>query len=207
MTGMLVESSRARAIDRDRIEQLANPAAVIEQHRNDPFVALVTAQIEHEVLSSMASPFDDFMTRFRAMARAMHSELRAIYRLAAGFGGEFVLDPGNVRSGSSLDERVVAQMITANLHWRERHDGHPRETWAECWDWVLTAIQHNEDVGRQLAAKLDAVEMVKRKPLDAILRRVRSPLTDHPIQHRTQPDDDTHITELTRANSEGGSAP
>ena len=85
--------------------------------------------------------------------------------------------------------------------------GHPRETWAECWDWVLTAIQHNEDVGRQLAAKLDAVEMVKGKPLDAILRRVRSPLTDHPIQHRTQPDDDTHITELTRANSEGGSAP
>lgn len=56
----------------------ANPAAVIEQHRNDPFVALVTAQMEHDVLSSMTSPFDDFMTRFRAMARAMHSELRAM---------------------------------------------------------------------------------------------------------------------------------
>jgi hypothetical protein len=123
MTGMLVESSRARAIDRDRIEQLAtilkveptirfvfdvndtvigyamlicfdfrsprffrdffaaleaNPAAVIEQHRNDPFVALVTAQMECDVLSSMASPFDDFMARFREMARVLHSELRAM---------------------------------------------------------------------------------------------------------------------------------
>jgi hypothetical protein len=123
MTGTLVESSRPRAVDRDRIEQLAtilkvepttrfvfdvndtvigyamiicfdfrsprffrdffaaleaNPAAVIEQHRNDPFVALVTAQMEREVLSSMGSPFDDFMTRFRAMARVLHSELRAM---------------------------------------------------------------------------------------------------------------------------------
>jgi hypothetical protein len=96
-----------------------------------------------------------------------------VYRLVAGFAGEFVLDPGNVRSGSSLDERVVGQLLTTDLHWRERHDGHPKETWTECWDWVLAAIKQNEDVGRQLVAKLDARKSVSGKPLDAILRRVR----------------------------------
>jgi hypothetical protein len=96
-----------------------------------------------------------------------------LYRIVAGFVGEYVLDPGNVRSGSSLDERVVAQLLAADLHWREERSGHPKETWRECWDWVRAAIERNEDIGRQLAAKLDAVKCVKGKPLDAILRRVR----------------------------------
>ena len=49
---------------------------MIERYRNDPFVALVIARMQRDVLSSMASPFDDFVARFRAMARVMHSELR-----------------------------------------------------------------------------------------------------------------------------------
>jgi hypothetical protein len=96
-----------------------------------------------------------------------------VYRMVAGFAGECVLDPGNVRSGSSLDERVVGQLISTGVHEREGRSGHPRETWNECWGWVLAAIKHNADIGRQLMAKLDAVKLVKGKPLDAILRRVR----------------------------------
>jgi hypothetical protein len=101
-------------------------------------------------------------------------ELRhRIYRLIAGAVAEFVLDPDNVRSGSSLDERVVGQMICADLHQRERRGGHPSETWGECWDWVRAAIELNADIGRQLGEKLDALQRMKGKPLDAILRRVR----------------------------------
>jgi hypothetical protein len=96
-----------------------------------------------------------------------------VYRLIAGAVGEYVLDPDNVRSGSSLDERVVGQLISMGVHEGEGRSGHPRETWNECWDWVRDAIKHNEDIGRQLMAKLDAMQCVKGKPLDAIMRRVR----------------------------------
>ena len=96
-----------------------------------------------------------------------------VYRLIAGAAGEAVLDPGNVRSGSSLDERVVAQLIAQALHEREGRSGHPSKTWAECWDWVLATIKHNEETGRLLMAKLDAAKRLKGGPLNAILQRVR----------------------------------
>jgi hypothetical protein len=96
-----------------------------------------------------------------------------IYRMIAGIAGEIVLDSDNVRSGSSLDERVVARLITLNLHAREGRGGHPSETWRECWYWALTTIKRNEEVGRQLMVKLDAAKRLKGKPLEAILRRVR----------------------------------
>lgn len=99
---------------------------------------------------------------------------RRVCRLIAGAAGEFVLDPDNVRSGSSLDERAVAQLICVNLHWRERDDGHPIETWERCWDWVCSSIGNNAAVSRELIAKLVATHRVKGKPLDAILRGVRS---------------------------------
>ena len=96
-----------------------------------------------------------------------------ICRLIAGAAAEVVLDRGNLRSGTSLDERVVAQLLSIGLHEREGRDGHPRETWTECWDWAIAAIKHNEQIGLQLMAKLDAVERLRGKRLAAILRRVR----------------------------------
>jgi hypothetical protein len=96
-----------------------------------------------------------------------------VYRIIAGFIAEMVLDPDNVRPGSSLDERVVGQILTLGVHEREGHTGHPSETWNGCCNWVAVTIRRNEEIARQLMAKLAVRNAIKGKPLDAVLRRVR----------------------------------
>jgi hypothetical protein len=95
-----------------------------------------------------------------------------IYRMIAGFIAEQELDPTGVRAGSSLDERVVAQLLTMGLHEHEGRAGHPKQTWDECCNWVAAAIQRNEGIARQLMAKLAVRDAIKGKLLDAIMRRV-----------------------------------
>ena len=83
-------------------------------------------------------------------------EIRArICRLEAGAVGEWVLDRGGYRNGSSLDERIVAQLIAAQLHERLGRSGHSKQTWRECWAWTAAVIEDNAEPARELMAKLD----------------------------------------------------
>jgi hypothetical protein len=101
-----------------------------------------------------------------------------IYRTIAGVVGETVLDPTNMRNGSSLDEVVVAQVIVQGLHERMGRSGHPKETWGECWCYVATAIKVNEQVGHQLMRELEARERLEGELLTTILQQIKnSPTT------------------------------
>ena len=101
-------------------------------------------------------------------------ELRGrIARLEAGAVAEAVLDPRGFRAGSSLDERVVSQVIAIELHERLGRTGHPQETWHEVSDWTAAVIRHNETPACALMGKLERLGSVQGAPLAAILRQVR----------------------------------
>lgn len=110
---------------------------------------------------------------------------RRICYIVAGLTAECVLDADGVRDSSSLDELVTAQAISAMLHDREGYDGHPKQTFCECWSWTATVIKWNEAIARQLMHKLDATHKVRGKPLTVILRQVQKPppeLMQHVIE-------------------------
>jgi hypothetical protein len=101
-------------------------------------------------------------------------EVRArICKLEAGACGEFVLDRDGYRSGSSLDERAVSQLIAAGLHARLGREGHPEETWLECVMWTAATIERCAAPARELMAKLDLMGSIQGKPLARILEQVR----------------------------------
>ena len=100
--------------------------------------------------------------------------LNRIFFILAGIAGEMVLDPAECRSGSSLNEVVVAQMICAGLvqdHGAEFSD--PKEVWKTCWAKTCGIIKRNEAAALSLMRKLDRAERLHGKPLAASLRRVR----------------------------------
>jgi hypothetical protein len=95
--------------------------------------------------------------------------------LIAGVVGEAIYAAADYRAGSSLDEIVLAQMALDNLlqlHPDEFAVAHPKEIWSDCLRQTASILKHNENVARDLMAKLDHSELVKGKPLRAVLRRV-----------------------------------
>lgn len=98
--------------------------------------------------------------------------------IIAGVLGEMLYARDAFRSGSSLDETVMAQMVIGGLfeHRPDEFPGvsHPREIWEEIWAQTALILRLNEGPARDLIAKLDRDELVKGKPLRAVLRRVRN---------------------------------
>ena len=100
---------------------------------------------------------------------------RARY-LIGGIAGEAVLDPDNMRSGSSLDEIVLAQMLLGGI-WQKRREefpgiDHPSDLWTVVWQHTACIVKHNEKVGHDLIRKLERTGRLYGKPLQACLRRV-----------------------------------
>ena len=100
---------------------------------------------------------------------------RARY-LIGGIAGEAVLDPDNRRSGSSLDEIVLVQMLLEGI-WQQRRAefadiADPADLWQVVWYQTCCIIKFNEKVGHDLMRKLERTGRLRGKPLAASLRRV-----------------------------------
>jgi hypothetical protein len=102
---------------------------------------------------------------------------RARY-LVAGIAGEAVLDPVHRRSGSSVDEVILVQMLLAGI-WQQRRAefGGVDDLGDLCravWLQVCCIIKHNENVAHGLMRKLERTGRVYGKPLIASLRQVEN---------------------------------
>ena len=99
--------------------------------------------------------------------------LNRICFILGGIVGEVVLDPTECRSGSSLNEVVVGQMICAGLV-QNRPDkfSDPEEVWRACLAKTAGIIKRNEAAALGLMRKLDRAEQLRGKPLAASLRRI-----------------------------------
>jgi hypothetical protein len=100
---------------------------------------------------------------------------RARY-LAAGLAGEAVLDPENLRRGSSLNELVLVQMLCAGI-WQQRRAEFggvhaPEVLWQSVWRQTCCIIKRNENVAHGMMRKLERSGRLYGKPLAASLRRV-----------------------------------
>ncbi len=87
-----------------------------------------------------------------------------------------MFEPDGARSGSSLDEIVLTQMICDGV-WQDRSAAfvgvsHPKEIWDACWQQTGGILKHNVDAVRGLMRKLARKGRVRGKPLAASLRRV-----------------------------------
>ena len=103
--------------------------------------------------------------------------LTQICKVIAGCLGEEVLDPSGVREASSLDEVLISQLLAntlSSLPELERRD--PKEIWNACWARTAHVIQRNEDVARELIAKLSKTESIRGAPLMESLAKVRQVL-------------------------------
>jgi hypothetical protein len=100
--------------------------------------------------------------------------LTQICKVAAGCISEKALDPSGVREASSLDEVTVSQLLANNLSLlREFRHRTPQEIWAVCWRRTAHVIKQNEDVARELIAKLSLTGSIRGTPLNKSLAKVR----------------------------------
>lgn len=103
--------------------------------------------------------------------------LARVRYLIAGEVGEALLDRECYRSGSSLDEIVISQMICASLLQERGSEfaayDHPSKLWNLCRAQAGYIIHSNEDIARQIMRKLAYKDRLRGKQLTAIVDQVK----------------------------------
>jgi hypothetical protein len=97
--------------------------------------------------------------------------------------GEAIFDPDGFRKGSSLDERLLGQMLCETLF--QQHGGefpgaeHPYDIYCALVMQVSVILKYNEDAARRLMRKLAHQGTVSERLLAKILQQVcKAPIHD-----------------------------
>ncbi len=93
--------------------------------------------------------------------------LARVRYMLAGLAAEYLFEPDGARSGSSLDEIVLTQMICDGV-WQDRSAAfvgvsHPKEIWDACWQQTGGILKHNVECGARPDAQAGAQRACPRQ--------------------------------------------